>query len=67
MPHRHKPHQNKRRKNKSMHELVDIAASMADNGMIHHAADICAGNDVPLEVALRVLTKPKLRRTNNED
>ena len=62
MTHGQKPHINKRRKDKLLRKLVDIAASVADNGMTDHAAGICAGNGVPFEVALRVITKPNQRR-----
>lgn len=56
----------KRRTNKDMSGIVEIAASMADNGLVDHAAGICAKSNVPLDVAMRVLTRPKERRKDPE-
>lgn len=52
----------KRRKDLHTQKLVDITTRMADRGSIDLAAEVCAGNDVPFDVALRTLTRPKERR-----
>lgn len=67
MMHKHKQHINKRRKDKHMRKLIDIVSSMADNGLTDHAAGVCAGNNVPFDVALRVITRPKQRRVYKQD
>ncbi len=46
---------------------MDIVSSMADNGLTDHAAGVCAGNGVPFDVALRVITRPSQRRIYKGD
>ena len=52
------------RRNLLMSKLVDISARIADRGFTQDAADVCNKNDVPLDMALRVITRPTKRRKN---
>lgn len=56
-------HPNKRRKDHLTRKLVDIISRIADRGDIRVAAEVCAGENVPFEVAHRVIVTPNLRRT----
>lgn len=62
MTHGHKSHPNKRRKDRLTQKLVDIVARIADRGDTEAASAVCAGEGVPFEVALRVISRPKQRR-----
>ena len=50
------------RRNLLMSKLVDISARIADRGFTQDAADVCTKNEVPFDVALRVITQPTKRR-----
>lgn len=65
----HREHQTKKfihenRQNLLMSKLVDISARIADRGFTQDAAGVCNKNDVPFDVALRVITQPTKRRKN---
>lgn len=54
-----------RRTNLKSALAVERAIRVADKGKTEKAATICVSNNVPIDVALRVITKPKQRRTYN--
>ena len=56
-----------RRKNKKQWKTVELAISLADHpsGSIADAAYMCWAKEIPLPVAVRVLTLPKKRRRSS--
>jgi len=55
-----------RRTNLNQFDIVEIAIDLADKGLISGAAIICKLNNIPIEVAHRVITKPKQRRNKEK-
>ncbi len=51
-----------RRSNKDMTNVVNEAIRLADTGNVKKAGEICSSNNVPIEIAVRVITKPDMRR-----
>lgn len=51
-----------RRKDDKKFQEVEKAIRLADKGFSEEAAIICQINKIPLEVAIRVITKPSKRR-----
>lgn len=51
-----------RRKNKEKSKHVERAIRFADKGFTLEAGIICYSNDIPFDVALRVITRPSRRR-----
>lgn len=54
-----------RRFNRSVFDYVQEAIKLADQGKAYEAALMCKENDVPLEVARRVITRPDQRRSRS--
>lgn len=45
-----------------MWDIVEDAIVLADKGMTQEAAHFCKSNNVPIDVAFRVISKPTKRR-----
>jgi len=56
-------HPNKRRKDHLTRKLLDIVARIADRGDHKAAVEVCVGENIPFEVAHRIITRPSQRRT----
>lgn len=55
-----------RRKNKDKFKDVQRAIRLADKGFTQEASILCKVNNIPFDVALRVITKPKQRRNRTK-
>lgn len=51
-----------RRTNFSVWDTVESAIELCERGMLKEAAKHCKDNNIPIDIAFRVLTKPKQRR-----
>lgn len=56
-----------RRIDSNKFKKVQSAITLADKGLVKHAAMLCSAIGVPIDVAYRVILKPSQRRTNNDN
>lgn len=55
-----------RRVDNQKFQKVEEAIKLADEGKTEEAAIFCKAEDIPVEVAYRIITKPTQRRSNLE-